>query len=310
MKILFTADLHINLTKKNVPKDWEKSRYNKLFDHLEELESESDITVIGGDIFDKLPNTEEIEMYFNMVSRFKKPVFLYDGNHEATKKGQTFMHHLSSSTSLVNNNATIITEPCEIHHIDFIPYTHIKTFNPKDFHNKILCTHVRGNIEPHVKAEIDLEKFSRWEVVLAGDLHAHSNSQQNILYPGSPLSISFHRNKIKNGVLIFDTDKMEYTWIELLLPQLIRKTVEDESDIVKTSYDHTIYELVGSIDNLSDIKIDKSLLDKKLLDKDYSSKLALEGKTLEEELDLYLDKILKIEKPEREQIMRVFHDNI
>ena len=47
-----------------------------------------------------------------------------------------------------------------------------------------LFTHVRGEIPPHVKPEVDLDRFEDFPIVFAGDLHAHSNSQRNIVYPG------------------------------------------------------------------------------------------------------------------------------
>ena len=58
-----------------------------------------------------------------------------------------------------------------------------------------MFTHVRGEIPPHVKPEVDLDMFEDFPVVFAGDLHAHSNTQRNIVYPGSPMTTSFHRSK-------------------------------------------------------------------------------------------------------------------
>jgi len=53
MKILFTADWHINLRKRHVPKEFQVDRYRKLFDELAKIEC--DTMVLGGDIFDKIP---------------------------------------------------------------------------------------------------------------------------------------------------------------------------------------------------------------------------------------------------------------
>lgn len=316
MKLLFSADWHINLVKKNVPKEWQRKRYLKMFDKLHQLSKDVDMAVLGGDLFDKHPNTEEIGLYFDAISGFECPTFIFDGNHEATKKGETFLHHLKNATDKINKNAHIVTEPTEVHHIDIIPYTHIKTFDPKKFHNKILCTHVRGNIAPHVKEEINLEKLSRWDVVLAGDLHSYSNSQTggsagkeyNILYPGSPLTISFHRNKVSTGVIILDTDTLEHEWVELELPQMVRKTVESPDDMVETKYDHTIYELVGNVSELSNLEIDSNLLDKKIIDKNYSSTLDLIGLSIEEELVKYLTDIVKLDQKELEGVLSEYHD--
>jgi len=53
---------------------------------------------------------------------------------------------------------------------------------------------------PHVKPEVDLDRFEDFPVVFAGDLHAHSNTQRNIVYPGSPMTTSFHRKEVSDRV--------------------------------------------------------------------------------------------------------------
>jgi DNA repair exonuclease SbcCD nuclease subunit len=308
MKVLFSADYHIKLGQKNVPREWQKNRYEKLFEKIHELEKEVDIHILGGDIFDKLPNTEELALYFEFIAGITKPTFIYDGNHEATRKGRTFLTHLANATNRINSNAHIIDGITELKCIDIIPYTHLKNFDPKDFHNDILCTHVRGSIPPHVHPEVDLELFDRWEVVLAGDLHAYENSQRNILYPGSPLSITFHRNSVSNGVIIFDTVSKEHEWIDLRLPQLLRKTVTSEMDIIKTSYDHTIYEIEGSLKDLSDIDTTSDIIDKKVVRKQSDSKLDFTNKTIQEELTIYLSEILKLSSDDTKNVVNTFND--
>jgi len=308
MKVLFSADWHIKLGQKNVPREWQKARYEMLFDKLHELKA--DIHIIGGDIFDKEPKPEELSLFFEFIQKVNKPTYIYDGNHEATRKGKTFLVYLSRVCSRINDMVTIIDGVCTIPftNIDCIPYTHLKTFNPNNFTNDILCTHVRGNIPPHVVSEIDLENFKRWKVVLAGDLHAYENSQLNILYPGSPLSITFHRSKINNGVIIFDTETFEHEWIDLKLPQLIRKTVSNKNDIIPTEYDHTIYEVTGNILELSDIDTSSSIIDKKIISTKTDTVLDLSNKSITEELELYFRDVLKLSKEDIGNTMRVFND--
>jgi DNA repair exonuclease SbcCD nuclease subunit len=67
MKILFTADLHIKLGQKNIPKDWQINRYRELFKRLNTLQHSADIMILGGDIFDRIPTLEELELYFREV---------------------------------------------------------------------------------------------------------------------------------------------------------------------------------------------------------------------------------------------------
>ena len=113
---------------------------------------------------------------------------------------------------------------------------------------------MRGEIPPHVLPEVDLDLFEKFKVVFAGDLHAHENTQRNIVYPGSPMTTSFHRSKVQTGYLLIDED-WSWKWEPFCLPQLIRKTVTDPNDMVPTDFDHTIYELEGDVQDLSLIHI-------------------------------------------------------
>ena len=74
MKILFTADLHIKLGQKNVPIDWAKNRYNLLIEQLAAIQDSADMLVLGGDIFDRIPTMDEIEIYFDQSPVLKYPV--------------------------------------------------------------------------------------------------------------------------------------------------------------------------------------------------------------------------------------------
>ena len=293
MKILFTADLHIKLGQKNVPVLWAKDRYKMLFIELERLQKECDLFVIGGDVFDRMPSIEEIELFFILIHKCNIKTIIYSGNHEAVKKNTTFLSNLKSIVSAVNSNVTVIDDFYTLDNIDFIPYNKLKEVYPK-FHGDILCTHVRGEIPPHVKPEVDLSLFDRWKVVLAGDLHSHDNSQRNILYPGSPITTSFHRGKVDTGVIIIASDTLDFRWVKLDLPQLIRKSIKAGEDMPATKYDHTIYEIEGDISELGSIQ-DNELIDKKVVKRDLDTALILSPQmTLEEEVNEYLKYIMQL----------------
>jgi len=53
MKVLFTADIHIKLGQKNVPQDWARNRFNLLWQQLAEQQTNADLFVIGGDVFEQ-----------------------------------------------------------------------------------------------------------------------------------------------------------------------------------------------------------------------------------------------------------------
>ena len=225
-KLLFCADEHVLLRRKKVPAEFELNRYKLLFSKLLELSNDHDIVIHGGDMFDMQPTISEVALVVDYLNKQEKPTYIIDGNHEATKKGESFLSELSVLVS--NPLVHIITDICTISvegtNIGFLPYKCLKTFTGKELTADILVTHVRGEIPPHVKAEVDLSVFRDFDLVLAGDLHSHDNSQLNIVYPGSPLTTSFYRNKPKKGVLSVDLNTRKYTFVELKLPTLLRVT--------------------------------------------------------------------------------------
>lgn len=305
MKILFTADIHIKLGQKGVPVDWAVNRYEMLLDRLWELQEQSDVFIIGGDVFDKLPNMEELEIYFNLVASCKIPTFIYSGNHEALRKNTTFLSSLKTVTNKLNSAVTILDDYHSWENIDFIPYNKLKDYNTeqKPFTGSILCTHVRGEIPPHVKPEMPLELFDSWKVVLAGDLHSYDNCQRNILYPGSPVTTSFHRSIVDTGVIILDSESLEHTWSKLELPQLLRKTVKAGEPTPQTDYHHTVYEVEGDISELGVLE-DSDIIDKKVLKRELDTALILTPDlTLEQEVQEYLTYVLQVNEKSVEKAL-------
>ena len=310
MKILFTADLHIRIGQKNIPREWAHKQYKVMFDEIERIfyDNKCDIEVHGGDIFDKVPTMEELSVYIGYLQRYpNRRRIIYDGNHEATKKGDTFLKYLDP---LVPKDTMLIEGHFSSKHLDILPYTDLHNLKSIKPINKILFTHVRGEIPPHVKPEVDLELFDKWDIVFAGDLHAHSNSQRNIVYPGSPRTVTFHRNTVDLGVIVFDVnDPKNWTWHKIEVPQLIRKTVDNPDDMVKTEFHHTIYELTGNVLDLAKVNKDSELLDKKIIHNIEPPSLDLNNMTMEEELEKYLREISKLSELEIEEVMEVFHAN-
>lgn len=308
MKLLFIADIHIKLGQKNVPVEWAKNRYRLFNEKISELQESVDLVILGGDTFDRMPTIEELETYFGMLPILTKPTYIIPGNHESVKKNTTFLTYLKDVTCAINKQVQILDDYHSIGDIDFIPYNKLKEYSPAntDMRGRILITHVRGEIPPHVKPEVNLELLDKWEVVLAGDLHSYENSQRNILYPGSPMSTSFHRNPVDNGVIIFDTDSMQHTWISLGLPQLIRKTINAGESMPATTYDHTIYEVSGDLAELGNIE-NSTLLDKKISTRETDVTLLLDpNMTLAQELQEYLTYILQLKEENLDEALKLF----
>jgi len=280
-----------------------------MFSELYKLEKTADLHVIGGDIFDRMPTLDELSLYFKYIRDIGIKTIIYPGNHEALKKNTTFLTNLKDVTKAINPLVEIIDDYYKLEDMDFIPYNKLKEFDPKDFSGRTLFTHVRGEIPPHVQPEIDLRKLDEWELVIAGDLHSHSNSQRNIVYPGSPVTTSFHRNPVDTGVLLFDSETMDWSWMKLKLPQLIRQTVSHPDQMIKTHYHHTIYELEGDVSELVKVDKDNELLDKKLIKRHNDSALILTSDmTLEDELSEYLQFIMGLNEKKVKEVLGVFHD--
>lgn len=309
--ILFTADWHIKLGQKNVPVDWALRRYSMFFKQVHDLEKDVNLHIIGGDIFDKLPSMEELDLYFEFVAGVQVRTLIYAGNHEATKKGQTFLSYLKNATNRINPLVEIIDDIYDEGNFIIVPYEfiHKKTVWKNLDKSKIIFSHIRGEIEPHVKPEIDLELVTDFPIVYLGDLHSHSNCQRNMVYPGSPMVTSFHRSHVTTGyILIEEPGLTEWHWHEFQLPQLIRKTVTSEDEMVATDYDHTIYEIEGNLVDLSKIK-SNDLLDKKITKRKSDTALILtKDMTKEQELSEYLLYILELPEQEVEEALKVYND--
>lgn len=310
--ILFTADWHIKLGQKNVPIAWACSRYKLFFDQVAEAIDEHDIHlhIIGGDLFDRVPSMDELTLYFDFVKNTECKTIIYDGNHEATRKNKTFFTNLARATKDINPLVEVVTESM-LHDNGWaiLPYADLhKKDSIEDIDAEVLFTHVRGEIPPHVIPEVDLERFDKFKTVFAGDLHAHENTQRNIVYPGSPMTTSFHRNEVQTGYLVIDEDTWNWDWYRFDLPQLIRKTVESPDEMVQTDFHHTIYELEGDVQDLAKVK-NSDLLDKKVVRRETEATLNLHSDmTISDELGIYLQEILSLDDSKIRNIMGVFND--
>jgi DNA repair exonuclease SbcCD nuclease subunit len=294
MKILFSADIHLKLGQKNVPVEWAKARYYEFFNQIHELTKGVELHIIGGDLFDRMPTIDELELYFYFIKHCNVETIIYDGNHEATKKGATFLSRLKEVTTSLS----------------ILPYSHLHKKGSIELLNKNvpLFTHVRGEIPPHVVPEVDLTRFEGFPLVFAGDLHSHTNCQRNIVYPGSPMTTSFHRTKVETGVVVI-LDDWDWYWERLHLPQLIRKTVKSTTEMVPGVYDHVIYEIEGDLSELAGVK-NSELLDKKVVKRSKDTSLILGREmSVSEELMEYLTYILEIPQDKINSIMSIFHDN-
>lgn len=308
LKILSSADWHIMLHKKKVPYSWQENRFKLMFKKIHELESLCDVHIISGDVFDKKPEPDEVCLFLSFINAVTVPTFIIPGNHEATKKGESFLEHFNLENTITNPNVKIFTkntrEIVKGQGFQFFPYGEMQTNKiPEYVEGDILVTHIRGEVPPHVTEEFDFEQLREWPLILLGDLHFnHQYKDFPARYPGSPLNTHFDRDaKKKYGVDIIEyngPNNFKVNFIDLELPKLIRKTVKAQEDIVGHDYNHVIYEIVGSIDEISKIK-NSDLIDKKITTQpSENSKINLRNMSILEELEEYL-KYIKVENIEK-----------
>jgi DNA repair exonuclease SbcCD nuclease subunit len=306
IKILSSADWHVNLHRKKIPSAWQMKRFQQLFDKLLVIEKTCDVHIIAGDLFDKEPESDEICLVLSYLNSVQKPTLVIPGNHEATSKGRTFWEHFKLENTIKNPLVYISTESERIclagQWFCTFPYGSVQTDKlPQYVSDDILVTHIRGEVPPHITAEYDFERLRPWKLVLLGDLHFnHKYKDFPTYYPGSPLNTTFDRDDRREyGVDIItlrSLDDYSVDFVNLHLPKLIRRTVPVGTDLVPDSYHHVIYEVTGSIDELAKVK-KSDMLDKKMVEKPTTdATLDLKDKTLLEELDIYLQYIKVAER--------------
>lgn len=315
-KILFTADIHIKLNQKSVPKDVGYNRFQQLFSAIYELEKQVDLHIIGGDLFDSMPKMDEFALFIEFITGVSIPTIIYAGNHEATKKGYSFLSSLKNIVSRINPLVEIVDSIREYDTYTIVPYEFIKdkktweSVNP----DKAIFTHVRGYIPPHVEPEIDLTQLEKFPVVWAGDLHGHSNSQGNIVYPGSPMTTSFHRTLSKdNGYIIINSEDLSWKWHRFNLPQLLRKRVTDLEEAVADPFHWVVYELEGDDDSLvkaSENKLVERKISNKVSDNPDAAMIFTDSMTILDMLEDYLLYIKGMKEDRVKRVIGVFNEYI
>lgn len=283
-------------------------------------ETNCELLVIGGDILDVFnPTAEEIELYYDLVALLETRTLIYPGNHEMKTKTKSVLDNLAAETSRCNPLVEVVDTGFRSPDFDIIDFKELHKANWKPQESRLCFTHVRGAIPPHVVPEVDLSLFDCYDMVIAGDLHSYQNTQSTergtpIIYPGSPLTTSFHRSRTKktNGCIVVNTETLNYSWHELGdLPQLIRKTISIGEELVSDPYDRVIYEVEGDISELKTVK-NSELLDKKI-NKNVGkpAKLNLTAvESTEEELALYFTEIEKLPKDTVDRLVSKFKDII
>ena len=110
-KILCSADWHIILHKKESSiRLASESISSEMFRKLIALEQSCDVHIIAGDIFDKKPEPDEICLFSSYINSVTIPTYIIPGNHEATKKGESFFEYFTQENAIKNENVMYLLE--------------------------------------------------------------------------------------------------------------------------------------------------------------------------------------------------------
>ena len=179
----------------------------------------------------------------------------------------------------------------------FFPYGEMQTDNLPEYVEVIYSLRIFAEKCRRIYLQNMISPVSPpWGLCLLGDLHFnHRYGDTNCYYPGSPVNTTFDRDENREyGVDIYEfVDSSNYAreFYNLDLPKLIRRTIKAGETMTTDARHHVVYEVKGNIDELS--KIERTeLLDKKVVEKPSDdSTLDLKGKTIYEELEIYLKHI-------------------
>tara|TARA_B110000902_G_scaffold222206_1_gene258216 strand:+ start:55 stop:447 length:393 start_codon:yes stop_codon:yes gene_type:complete len=122
------------------------------------------------------------------------------------------------------------------------------------------------------------------------------------------MTTSFHRSVVKTGYMLIDELDWGWVWKEFELPQLLRKTVSDQSNMIASDYHHTIYEVEGDMQELAGVK-NSDLLDKKVVKRKSEASLIIDkDMSIQDELVEYLTYILELPETAIPDILGTYND--
>jgi DNA repair exonuclease SbcCD ATPase subunit len=231
-KIYHVSDVHIRNFKRH-------DEYSRVFDNLcnyikSTVDSESLICLTGDIVHAKTDVTPELiqvtQKFFKQLADIA-PLLIIPGNHDTNLNNS---HRLDALTPIINaidsDNIIYIKDTCNFS-IANITFTHWSVFDkPADyikadtvkadykiglFHGSVTGTQLDGSIKL-MNQGIKVSDFDGFDLVLLGDIHKRQflNAEKTIAFPGSLIQQN-HAESIGHGILVWDLDKKESTYIEI-----------------------------------------------------------------------------------------------
>lgn len=233
-KFICTADIHLWL-RKDVPEEWQITRYHQLFELLIELCMEHNASlIIAGDLFEKAkPALKEIQLafeFFRALKTAKIKVYLISGNHCTIAKDLDTFQHLDmgkDKTIDVHYQPEVWTlqlreEKTTITFMNHCNLQYLERPVPWDYQH-ILVSHFRCTVNQFIQEEIDVQELmTPFDLCVAGDIHLPYRDGE-LWYTDAPVNKDFER-KPETGVLLLvvNDGTHQLKRIETDLPKLIK----------------------------------------------------------------------------------------
>ena len=255
MKIVHCSDLHLG-KRFSGNKDYVKKRYMDFFnafsafvDKVEEIKP--DVCLIAGDIFDKREINPDIlskteYLFKRLKNNVKKEIIAIEGNHDNSKiLEESWLEYLQEQNILkvfYYNKDFEGKNYLKIDDINFYPVGYpgfmidealtklSKKLNPQEKNIVIVHTGISGstNTLPGLVSTSILDLFKDKAIYIAGG-HIHSFTtypkEKPYFFVSGSLEFSNVQNEKsdKKGFILFDTDTLNYEFIELEHRKRIKK---------------------------------------------------------------------------------------
>ena len=255
MKIVHCSDLHLG-KRFSGNKDYVKKRYMDLFnafavfvDKVEEIKP--DVCLIAGDIFDKREINPDIlskteYLFKKLKGSVKKDIIAIEGNHDNSRiLEESWLEYLQEQNILkvfYYNRDFDEKNYLKIDDINFYPVGYpgfmidealtklSEKLNPQEKNIVIVHTGISGSINtlPGLVSTSILDLFKDKAIYIAGG-HIHSFTtypkEKPYFFVSGSLEFSNVQNEKsdKKGFILFDTDTLNYEFIELEHRKRIKK---------------------------------------------------------------------------------------
>jgi len=280
-------------------------------------EHQPDMVINLGDTFDthSVVRSEILAEFKKHVARATKvcPYLYVLGNHDFFKPTDSKYHALETFKGM--HNLIVVDKPLTLKDLDvtFVPYIPDHTKFPT------ISTDICVAHQTFVGADygykrtdvgVDADKISA-TIIISGHIHKRQ-SFGNVIYPGTPFAQGIDDINQSKGVMLFDTETYEYSFIESPLPKWrgmrlevsqdmgikeVHQQIADNTNVV----DHWAVELSGPraellayIDSkeVAALKANRSIRFKPVYnDKDKQMKVKIKSSSMKDIVAEYVDKV-------------------